>query len=122
MMPEPRQKSCLVERRKFERFPLRIPAAITVAAEGQQQETLSLLTSNVSAGGAFIPTNARVPKGARVQLKLRLPSERIQELAEVQGKIVSCIVIGGTVVRSDSSGMAISLDKRYRHLRLNLQS
>ena len=97
------------ERRKFERFSLRLPAKIEVVSPQQERETLELFTSDVSASGAFFPTNEPLPTGAQVQLRLSLLSAIIRKLTGAQG----CVMLEGKVIRSGPSGMAIYFDENY---------
>ena len=78
-----------------------------------------LLTDNVSEGGTFIPTHEPIPKGTCVQVRLILVNETVKELAAAQG----CILVGGTVVRSGSIGIAICFDEDcLQGLRIVLRS
>ena len=97
------------ERRKYERFDLRLPGKIEVVTS-DKQEVLDLLTSDVSAGGAFFRTAEPIPKGAGVKVRLVIASERIKELTGAQG----LIKVDGTVVRRNATGMAISFDEDYQ--------
>ena len=97
------------ERRKFERFSLGLPTRIEVVSPQQKNETFELLTSDVSAGGAFFPTNKPFPTGTQVQLRLILLNEIIRELTGAQG----CVRLVGKVIRSNLTGMAIYFDENY---------
>ena len=97
------------ERRKFERLSLRLPTKMEVVSPQQKRDTFELLTSDVSAGGAFFPTNEPLPTGTQVQLQLTLASETIRELTAAQG----CMTLEGTVVRSGPTGMAVHFDENY---------
>lgn len=97
------------ERRKYERFLLRLPSKIEVVTSGKQG-VLDLLTSDVCAGGAFFHTAERIPEGAGVKVRLVVASERIKELTGAQG----LIKVDGTVVRCNAKGMAVSFDEDYQ--------
>ena len=97
------------ERRKFERFQLRLPGKIETVAIRRRKETSELFTDDVSAGGAFFPTDHPLPLGTQVQLQLILANERIRQLTGEEG----CMRLEGTVVRSEPTGMAISFDENY---------
>lgn len=103
------------ERRKSERYPLQLPIRIELVVSEQKKETFDLLTSNVSEGGAFIPTHGPITKGTFVEVRLILVNETVKELTGAQG----CILVGGTVVRSGSIGTAICFGKYCLHKRLN---
>ena len=97
------------ERRKFERFSLGLPTKIELVSPQEKKETFEFLTSDVSAGGAFFPTNEPFPNGTQVQLRLILRNGIIKELTGTQG----CVRLEGKVIRSDPSGMAIYFDENY---------
>ena len=97
------------ERRKYERFDLRLPGKIEVATSGKQ-EVLDLVTSNVSAGGAFFHTAEPIPEGEGVKVRLVVGSERIREMTGGQG----LIKVKGTVVRCSPIGMAICFNEKYQ--------
>ena len=103
------------ERRKSERYPLQLPIRIELVDSEQEKETLDLLTSNISEGGTFIPTHEPIPKGTCVQVRLILVNDTVKKLSGAQG----CILVGGTVVRAGSIGIAICFDKDCWHKRLN---
>ena len=97
------------EKRKFERFSLGLPTKIEVVSPQQERETFEFFTSDVSASGAFFPTNEPFPTGTQVQLRLSLLSAIIRKLTGTQGSLE----IEGKVIRSDPSGMAIYFDENY---------
>ena len=94
-------EKCVEERRESERYTIRLPVRIEVVDSEQQKEAFDLLTSNVSEGGTFIPTQKPIPKGTRVQIRLALINDVVKALADAQG----CIMASGTVVRSGSTGI-----------------
>jgi len=97
------------EQREFERFTLRLPTIAETTGTGQEEETFDLLSRDVSAGGAFFPTDKTIPKDTKVKLRLTLSSETVKELTGTQG----FLEIGGTVVRTGPNGMAICFDENY---------
>ena len=99
----------IAEQRKFERFTLRLPTTIETVGPEQVKETFDLLSRDVSASGAFFPTNKPFQKDTQVKLKLILFNEKIKELIGTQG----CLEIEGTVVRSGPNEMAICFDENY---------
>jgi hypothetical protein len=101
------------ERRKFERFALELPARIEIARLGEDRETFDLLTSNVSAGGAFFSKKLAITSGTRVRLYLTVSSETLKEETGAQG----CVRLSGTVVRTEPKGTAIRFDEDYQFLR-----
>ena len=104
------------EKRKLARFELEIPAKIEVLAEGrkEEEEGLSLLTSDISSGGAFFHTSQPLPEGTDVKIDLVLPLDRLKELKEDCDHVY--IKITGTVLRSESDGMAIYFNDDYHFI------
>ena len=96
------------ERRKYERFDLRLPGKVEVVASGKQ-EILDVLTGNISACGGFFHSAKRVPENAQVKIELVVTSKRLEELTGTQG----LISIEGTVVRSSPKGIAIWFHKNH---------
>ena len=82
---------------------------VETVGTGQEEETFDLLSRDVSAGGAFFPTDKTIPKDTKVKLKLTLSSETVKELTGTQG----LLEIGGTVVRTGPNGVAVCFDDNY---------
>ena len=100
------------ERRKIERFDLKLPTKLYCTGKGKAQESIELVTSNVCAGGAYLMTSSPLPKGVRVKIELDLQFGRLNEF-RVRPSIVD---VSGYVVRSDHQGMAICFDRKYKIL------
>ena len=98
------------DRRKLERFDLKLPAEIVVIGTGQQKEVFNLITKNICAGGAFFFATNPLPERTQVQINLTLMIERLKELTGAQGYIK----IRGIVKRSEASGMAICFHEDYQ--------
>lgn len=105
------------ERRRFERFQLRLPVRMEVTISGKRQ-IFDLETKDISAAGVFIETSERFSEGTPVQLSMTLSSNRIQELTGSQ----SLIKVKGIVVRSAPTGLAVSFAGRREILSLNANS
>lgn len=101
------------ERRKYERFNLRLSGKIEVLAS-REQEMLDVLTCDVSVGGGFFHSAKPIPEDAQVKVELILDSERLKELTGTQGLIRA----EGTVVRSSLKGMAICFHENHQLLPL----
>lgn len=98
------------ERREFERLYLELPARVEAETPGKENEILSLKTSNISAGGAFLLTDKPLPEGKQAQLNLILAIEKLKELIDSE-----CLIkVKGTVVRSEEIGMAIRFQRNYK--------
>ena len=97
------------ERRKCERYDLRLPATIEVLTL-KGNETFNFVTSSISDRGCFIRTTKSLPEGTKVRLNVIVVSEKTRELTGAQG----LIKVAGRVVRSNSTGMAICFDEDYQ--------
>ena len=97
------------ERRKLERFDLRVPAKIKVVGLDHKRETLNLMTEDISAGGAFFHAPDPLPKGTQVEIDLILD----RGLRDGEGRR-AYIKLGGAVLRSDAAEMAICFDRSYK--------
>ena len=97
------------ERRKYERFDLRLPGKVEVITSGKQ-EILDVLTDDISAAGGFFHSAKPVPENAQVKIELVVNSKRLEELTGAQG----LISVEGTVVRSSPKGMAIWFHKNHQ--------
>jgi len=102
------------ERRKYERFPLRLPGKIEVVISAKQ-EVLDVVTTDVSAGGALFHTVEPIPEGAGVKVSLVVGSERIKEMTGAQG----LVKVEGTVVRSSPTAMAICFEEKHQIMPLS---
>lgn len=100
-----------IERRKMERFNLEIPVKIEVISKGQEKARLELVTSNICAGGAFFHTKKPLPEGTQVKIDMILPLDQLEKLKNDYKK--AYIKLTGTVLRTESKGMAISFNKDY---------
>ena len=99
------------EHRKLERFRLEIPAKIEVIGTGKQKGTIEVLTSDICAGGAYFQTKKPLPQGTQVKIDMVLPLEHLRKVSEEYNR--AYIKVSGTVLRTESSGMAVSFDEDY---------
>ena len=93
------------ERRKFERFPLALPARMETITSDKKQ-LFELKTRDISSSGAFIYTPKQFSEGERFKLNLTVSSEKIKKLTGAK----SLIECEGCIIRSTPSGVAISFD------------
>ena len=93
------------ERRKYERFELRLPARIEAFTSNGSQ-VLNLTTSVISATGGFFRTKESISEGTNVRVRLTIVSERLTELTDTKG----LIEVEGKVIRTSSTGIAISFN------------
>jgi c-di-GMP-binding flagellar brake protein YcgR len=99
------------ERRKMQRFRLEIPAKIEIIGTGEQKGTIEVLTSDICAGGAYFRTRKPLPEGTQVKIDMVLPLEHLRKVSEEYNR--AYIKVSGTVLRTESSGMAVSFDEDY---------
>jgi len=100
------------ERRKLERFALRLPANLETWPNTPEKPGISLAlhTSNVSSGGAFFLTSTPLPEGTSVKIGLALRSSHLDSARDMG----SFVEVTGKVSRSEREGMAVVFDNRYR--------
>ncbi|MHC4676580.1 MAG: PilZ domain-containing protein [Planctomycetota bacterium] len=103
------------ERRQHGRFDLLLRTTIEVP-EASKKNLSYVLSSNISAGGAYFHTTDPLPEGKRVKLKINVTSERLQNLTGAY----MLINVGGAVVRSTSTGMAICFAGDYEMVTLRV--
>ena len=96
------------ERRRYERFSLRLSANIQ-AVSSDKRELIDLLTRDVSAGGAFLHTRRPLAEGTEVKLRLIVTSKRLKQLTGSQ----SLLRVTGTVTRTGPNGMAVCFDQKH---------
>jgi len=97
-------------RRKMDRFTLELPAVISITDEREKPRTFNVVSRNICAGGAFLQTDEPLSEGTYVKIDLILSLNNLQGM---EGK-GSRIDVSGTVVRTESQGMAVCFDKRYQ--------
>lgn len=105
------------ERRRLERYALHIPATIEIDDVSGTKEVLHLETRDISANGAFLESSKHISEGAHIKLDMVLSVEKLQELIGAQKEIE--LMVDGTVVRSDSVGIAVVFNRKYQIKALN---
>lgn len=100
------------ERRKLERYQLRVPTTIELADASGQRELLKLETKDISADGAFFDSVKQIAEGMHLKLEMVLSVERLKELIGADKKVE--LKLEGTVIRKDSDGIAVLFDKKYQ--------
>jgi hypothetical protein len=91
------------EKRKFERFDLRLPATIAIGGKPVPIETH---TRDISAGGACFETGEDLGNGAKLTIEILITNETLARLTGTQPKIK----IQGSVVRSGPQGVAVCFE------------
>jgi len=97
------------ERRKLERFLLKLPAKVVSATSGDEPRQVA--TRDVSANGAFLLTELPIDEGTSITVELELPVDRFQQFLE-QGQDVK-LRINGVVLRTEANGVAVRFQKKY---------
>ena len=100
------------ERRKLERFDLKVPAKIEVLGNDQVRETLNLMTKDICAGGAFFDSTKSLPRNTQVEVELILKFSGLKNPETRWTKIK----VSGSVLRSETTGMAVCFDSGYKIL------
>ena len=100
------------ERRKLERFDLRVPAKIEVVGNDQVKETFNLVTKDICAGGAFFDSTKSLPQNTQVEVELALEFNTLKNPATRWTQIK----VSGSVLRSEKKGMAVCIDSGYKIL------
>jgi hypothetical protein len=100
------------ERRKLERFKLRLPAKIEIPPEptGVEKTILKLFTTNVCSGGAFFPMNNPPLQGTAAKVSLFLDNANLK----LPVAAWTLVEVRGTVLRAEPSGMAIAFEGNYK--------
>ena len=102
------------ERRQYERFNIPLPVRLeTIISD--RQEVLDHETRDISVSGTFIPSLRSFPEGTRFVLDFTIPSDDIKEFKYVKSLKGST----GTLVRSNSKGMAVHFDRDSYIVSLN---
>ena len=94
------------ERRGLKRFRLKLPAKVEVLAPGEKQ-VFNLITSNVSACGAYFHTLSPIPEDTPVRVTITLANEFIRQMTGFESKLT----MEGQVVRSGLTGMGIRFNE-----------
>ena len=100
----------MVERRKFERYEMQVPATVETLARAAARKKLSLETANVCAGGAYFSTPNVLTEGTNVRLEIVLSFNQCKVLADTKDARIRML---GTVIRSHKDGMAIRFSEDY---------
>jgi len=99
------------ERRKLERFSLRIPARIEITTSPLAERAVcTLWTKDICSGGAFFTTPEPLPAGTQVKIELTLHFEGLKNLTSNETRVN----LSGTVVRPSSAGMAVRFNNGFQ--------
>ncbi|PKN24501.1 MAG: hypothetical protein CVU64_22030 [Deltaproteobacteria bacterium HGW-Deltaproteobacteria-21] len=101
----------MMDKRKIERFDLKVPARIEGLGRRKNRDILDLMTSDLCSGGAFFYTNQSLPEGTKVKVDLLLPLGGLKKLISEYDH--AYIEVTGTVIRREPRGMAVCFNKNY---------
>lgn len=100
----------LLGKRKLERFQLQLKATARIHAAGQHEDSEDFTTRDISSGGAFLLTETPWAHGTMIHLDIFVPPRSKDHSAQPRSLISLC----GTVIRTESHGMAICFEKGYQ--------
>ncbi len=101
----------MTDKRKFDRFEIRVPARIEVPLKEGGAARYDLETRDLSAGGAFIKFLAPLPEGSEVRIDIILFFDELKTATDPQGSLI--LSTTGRVVRSVADGVAIRFGDDY---------
>lgn len=85
---------------------------MTSGQEGRGEKIPNLMTSDICSGGAFFHITQPLPEGSQVKIDLILPLDNPKKYKD--GWQQAHIKVTGTVLRSESTGMAICFNENYQ--------
>jgi len=101
----------MIERRKFNRYGINIPAVIEFILPDKDKNVKVYQTINISAGGAYIHASPSLREGTAVKVDLLFQFDKLKTPANPRGELK--IAVSGFVSRTDSDGMAICFHENY---------
>jgi len=93
----------------MDRFTLELPALISMIDESGKQRAFEVRTKNICAGGAFLLTDKPLLVGTDIKMDLILPLDNLEKMGGQRSRID----VSGSVIRTESQGMAVCFDKKY---------
>ena len=99
------------ERRALERFSLKLPARMELLST-EKCEVYDLVTTDISANGAYFPMVRPISKDTRVRVTLTISSQFLKRITGCQG----VLILDGTVVRTEPKGIAVRFDENNNSL------
>ena len=98
------------ERRQQQRFPLTLPARVTISRD-KAPLVRELQTRDVSSAGAFLETHDAVCVGTTVKVELYLSVKNLLEI--IRTDTGARIAVHGRVIRSTEDGIAVEFSKSF---------
>jgi len=101
----------MLEKRKVERFDLRIETMLQVQDDAILETSQKLVSRDISSGGVYLTTERPLPVGTRVDLDFLLIMNELN--GRLKDKSVN-ISTSGKVIRTDEQGFAVEFDKHHK--------
>ncbi|RPH53020.1 MAG: PilZ domain-containing protein [Desulfobacteraceae bacterium] len=101
----------MADKRKYERFELKIPSRIEISTQKGEVEILDIETNSLSAGGIFFKCGKTLPEGSQIKMEIALHFEELKTPADPDGTMV--ITASGHVLRSGHEGVAICFNEDF---------
>lgn len=98
------------DRRKMERFDLKLPTKLSWKGKDNELKSIELMTSNICAGGVFFKTGKALLVETIVKLDIIYHLDKFKSSKWE----ISHIEFSGSVIRTDKKGMAICFDEGYK--------
>lgn len=99
------------EKRKFERFDLKIETLLNIQDGAEIEKEIKLFSKDISSAGAFLEIENSLAQGTKVSLNFLIYQSELD--SGTKDKPIS-ILTSGTVVRTNDEGMAVEFDKLYK--------
>jgi hypothetical protein len=97
------------EKREMERFDLELPALLSMMDATGKPWAAEFMIRNICSGGAFFKTDNPLSVGTDVKIDLILPSVKFKKTGSERSRVQ----VSGSVIRTESHGMAVCFDKKY---------
>ena len=101
----------LRDERRFERFPIEVPARVELLHCKRKDRIIFTQTLNLSAAGALFPESDGLRLGNIVKIDLYLVFEDHDATNDVHDMVT--MTVTGKVIRSEASGTAICFEEDY---------
>lgn len=101
----------VTERRKQHRYPIAVPANVTMG-HGKESRILELQTRDVSSAGAFLETLESIYVGSGVRVELFIEPKSLLEI--IRADAGALIRVSGRVTRSTPEGVAVQFSKGFK--------
>jgi Tfp pilus assembly protein PilZ len=98
----------MMEKRKVERFDLRIETMLHIQDEAGTDKPLVLFSRDISSDGVFLATDNPLSIGTKVDLNFLLSLDELH--GNLKNKVVN-ISTSGRVIRSEQKGFAVEFEK-----------